>query len=168
MCSMVLFFSCKDSYTSAIKVEYSGQELFEGIIFGVGPAAKHLPCLTSITKVEDLLEESDPIYKEFIAIKYLLLQTLEDDNINFFSDFKRGIQSGDHLTIQETLNMASVKYREVIIKISGLNDNELNTTANSLVKKYDLLDKEGKYSKENLKNAIRSLNNTENGKKSAA
>ncbi|NOT74879.1 MAG: hypothetical protein HOP08_08105 [Cyclobacteriaceae bacterium] len=157
LCTSIILFSCKESVTGVTTTSYSGEQLFDGIIFGLGPVAKELSGIGSLTKIEDFMNINDPLYKEFLATKDLIFKSIVEVDKDYFNNFKKGVFSGDHNTIQETLLNSSLKFKEAMVRISGYSDEQLTQLSSEMVVKYNILDSEGKYSVDGLKKSIKSI-----------
>ncbi|WP_338473378.1 sporulation delaying protein family toxin (plasmid) [Niallia sp. XMNu-256] len=106
--SLILVFALFLSSLSAVNVQvaeaktkdkdYTGQELFEGIFFGYGEVSESLSDFW-----ETALPEGYTYSKEEInRIKSIEKQLVRNDP-HFFKNFKKGIESGDHFVIEETI-----------------------------------------------------------------
>lgn len=103
--------------TESQEQNYTGQELFEGVFFGIGEVGNALsdfwePALDGYTYSE---EESK-------KIQYIEKQ-LEDYDSQFFIEFKEGIESGDQIVIEETIietekALADIFHKEIEQAIS--------------------------------------------------
>ena len=76
---------------------YTGQELFEGVFFGIGEIGTQLsefwePVLDGYTYSEEEINKIKSLEKQ-----------LEDYDPQFFNKFKEGIESGDQIVIEETI-----------------------------------------------------------------
>jgi SdpC family antimicrobial peptide len=159
LCSVFLLFSCKDSYVRTNVSEFTGKQLFEGIYFGSGSVPLKLASLNKITKIDDLISPTDAKYNEVIAIRDLLISSIEKNDVNFFSFFKNGIQSGDRFVIENAITQGALKCSEAIQELSGLNGKELSAAATDLIAKYKLKNEKGEISPEKIKLALKSLSN---------
>lgn len=88
--------------------DYSGEELFEGVIFGYGEVAKLFPEMWEESLLNDFTYTDEQVQK----IKEIESELKQVDP-DFFTKFKEGIQSGDHVVIEETIQ----KTEESLIKV---------------------------------------------------
>lgn len=74
------------STLSESAVEYSGEQYFSGIFFGVGPVARLLPSAEPPTAAG--------------VRPAVLMARIGTENPGFFDDFKEAVTSGDHILVR--------------------------------------------------------------------
>lgn len=163
VCMSVLVVSCSEP--GAVKKQlFTGQEIYQGIFFGQGPLVEAVSSLKSITRIEDIVEKTDPMFKQYVAIQDLIITTIEKSDEKFFDEFQAEISSGDHLAIQESISKGARKYLEAVNSIANKQGDELKTVAQELVVKHDIVNEDGTYSVEKMKSAIQDLGKTTNAR----
>lgn len=78
--------------------QYSGKELFLGLFFGQGPVAKLFP---------ELWQSAPPLQAEEKELVEKVVRRIELSNPSFFDNFQKAIYSGDHYTIETTMQNAA-------------------------------------------------------------
>jgi SdpC family antimicrobial peptide len=86
--------------SSAEIASYSGEELYTGIIFGYGRASGLLP---TVSNYVDQSVAVSPAQRQRIDG---VIADIKASNPEFFSQFSRDIQSGDHVVIRAALESA--------------------------------------------------------------
>lgn len=100
--------------------KYSGEELFEGVLFGYGEVSELFPEMWENSLLKDF-EYTEEQIKEIKNIE----KELRSNDPEFFNKFKEGIQSGDHLTIEQTILTTEKALEKIFAKeIEVAKDNE--------------------------------------------
>jgi len=84
---------------------FTGQELYRGMYFGVGEAAKLFPEIWESEQIKKYAPREGR-EKEFEQAAYEISKVIETKNPEFFQRFAEGLQSGRHATIESTLKLA--------------------------------------------------------------
>jgi len=106
-----LFFSFKPVEKANNSVaSLNGKELFAGIFFGNGQVAKLLPETQHIFGAV----QKSKLQNNSEIVQSTILNELEKKDPNFMTDFKKDIESGDRLKIQQTLFETSKKVIDVL------------------------------------------------------
>ncbi|MBN8466387.1 sporulation delaying protein family toxin [Corallococcus exiguus] len=80
----------------------SGEDLFLGMVFGVGPAAHHFDDLWKRPEIQSRLGDAEKVAKREEAANVLMAKIAARD-ATFFDRFGRDLRSGNHLTIDRLL-----------------------------------------------------------------
>ncbi len=102
---IILPTGCTD-HGPAITKTVSGEELFRGLFFLQGETAD---VITLFKKTKSNVPfESDPVVKvQYNEIIDEVVNVIKKNNPQFFSGFKRSIQSNDHLEVKKALTQGS-------------------------------------------------------------
>ncbi len=90
---------------------YDGVELFSAIYFGTGPAVEAIPELNT------MFEGVDTENAGMEHLRGELVEKLEEQDPEFFVEFADGVYSGDHLTIQATLQSTGEQIYEALAEL---------------------------------------------------
>jgi len=97
----------------------TGKDLMAAIFFADGPALEKIPELKKSINISLFINDATQL--EDIRKAYgLLLDKLEENERGSFSDFKSKIESGDHIVIEETINLYGNKITNLLKSEYGL------------------------------------------------
>lgn len=85
--------------------KFTGRELYQGMYFGVGEAAKLFPEIWESEQIKKYAPREGR-EKEFEQAAYEITKVIETKNPEFFTRFAAGLQSGKHATVEATLKLA--------------------------------------------------------------
>jgi SdpC family antimicrobial peptide len=118
----MLLFSCSqyDDMNSDIdnssntneKISYSGKEIFKSVFFGMGKFGNKIDLLRDNATLASNLNDSKKVEVNNKINK--LLESIENNNSNFFNDFKSKIASGNHILIEKALQEGSLEIKKNI------------------------------------------------------
>lgn len=135
--------------------DLSGEDFFNGIYFSQGKVAEMIPEIKNSLKAEDLVESAREL-SELKKIQSDIIQQIKLDNPSFFTNFKIGIQSGNHIKIESTLKGASKVLFNALMKVVGIEKNEGEKYVKSAMKGIDFSElKNGKPDREKLKEKVK-------------
>ncbi|MEO0273176.1 MAG: hypothetical protein ABIM30_08850 [candidate division WOR-3 bacterium] len=97
-------------------IEYSGKEIMRAIYFGDGPVLEQIPEIKSTINLSFFIHNPDEM-KQVRGIHDAILNEVEKDEPGTFQDFKRKMESGDHVVIQQTMEIYAQKIIEVSKKL---------------------------------------------------
>lgn len=95
-------FEFDGNVTSRLSHQYSGEEIFRGIIFGQGELAGILKFPQDLN-VENFLENDSEKLSSFIELREGIIVQLERTNEHYFEDFKQVMASKNHYLIKARL-----------------------------------------------------------------
>lgn len=107
---------------------FSGKDYVNGIFFGSGPVAALVPEISSKFNLDSYVK-SDEERTQIRLIREQLLAVLEP---SFLESFKRDMESGNHIVIQQSLKNAALKIKDAMFSENGplsalkLNANQKN------------------------------------------
>ncbi|WP_304452131.1 hypothetical protein [Nocardiopsis sp. YSL2] len=90
---------------------YDGVELFSAIYFGSGSAVEAIP------ELDTMFEGVDTENAGMEQLRGELIDHLQEQDPEFFADFADGVYSGDHLTIQTTLQTSGEQIAEALAQM---------------------------------------------------
>lgn len=91
---------------------YSGKEIFKSVFFGMGEFGNKIDLLKDNATLASNLHDSKKVEVNNKINK--LLESIENNNSNFFNNFKSKIASGNHLLIEEGLQEGSLEIKKNI------------------------------------------------------
>ena len=117
-------------YSKAVSL--SGKDLFKGLMFYSGKAAD----LTEISaQQKKLMSRLDTkLQNEYSLIQDQILNVLEAKDSKYFDKFKKSINSGNHILIQNAIKSSSNDIRNIAAKLYNI-DITGNTSADNLATK---------------------------------
>ena len=140
---IILFISCsKDNLVqnelgeeSPNKLsKFSGEDIFNGIIFYEGEVAKIFPTTHEQTVIKTKLNSD--ILKKLHKVQSDIIDVLKAKDPEYFTNFKNIITTGNHLTIRNQLMQSSMDIREVASKLHNLDISKRMTAENLANKLY--------------------------------
>ncbi len=100
--ALLLLFGCTPEPSLEVAGKFSGRDLMRGIFLADGPVAKLIPEIAQNFDLESFITDPDDL-TTIRTLQERLLDDIEAQNPGIFQSFKLGIESGNHLTIQNTL-----------------------------------------------------------------
>lgn len=92
--------------------DYTGEQLFRGLMMGQGPVATLVPSVTSqAPDLETMVQDAEQL-KAVLMVEDHVVEQIKKDFPNFFFTFKKSIQSGDHIKVKEALKQSN----EIVVK----------------------------------------------------
>lgn len=91
---------------------FSGKEIFKSVFFGMGEFGNKIDLLKDNATLASNLNDSKKVEVNNKIDK--LLASIENNNSNFFNDFKSKIASGNHLLIEKGLQEGSLEIKKNI------------------------------------------------------
>jgi SdpC family antimicrobial peptide len=102
--------SCAGSQRS--RPSYDSETLYQGLVFGVGSAAKEFPEIWQRAETRCSAEVRNS--REAAQIRGRVMARIRTDNPEFFRAFGADMQSGDHLRVRKALDGAGEVTRSAI------------------------------------------------------
>lgn len=84
--------------STAGQARFSGEELFDAIYFGAGPAASSIP------EVEEVLADADNTSPETEELRETLIAEVDAQDPEFFDQFQEELISGDHSRVSDAMD----------------------------------------------------------------
>ncbi len=132
-----LMFSCQDYLKEEVK-SFTGEEIFEGLIFGKGQVADLIPMVKASSEVQMVFDSDNELSLEIEAIHELIMDDIRINNVAFFEEFKSKMTSGNQLLIKEGFEHAAIELLSSYERLSGYNYNELIQLTSGIIDKYNL------------------------------
>lgn len=126
MCALLLNLSCNQygsdlgPQQSQLLSNYSGRELFRGLLIGDGPVADLIPVIKENIRIANFVENEGDITEARKMID-AVLDKLEQDDASVFDSFKKEMATGDHLVIRNALPKYAMLMLNAIEKVYGDN-----------------------------------------------
>lgn len=103
---IILPTACNSLVQEVQSPEYTGKEIFMGVLMNRGPVAQLVPTATSqMPDLQEVIKDAEKIKAVLIVEDHLIAQ-IEKDFPTFFQDFKGSIESGDHMRVKKALKQA--------------------------------------------------------------
>jgi SdpC family antimicrobial peptide len=100
----------------------SGKEYFRGIVLGYGEIAEQLPEVNDYLKIS-LYVTDEEAYKAITSFNDGILEKMNEVNPSFFAQFKKDMESGNHITVQNSIKVGSELFNDSRTKaITELSD----------------------------------------------
>lgn len=91
---------------------HTGEDLFKSIFFGIGDFSKNIDLLKENSSLASNLSSSKKFEVNNKVNK--VIESIKSENSNFFDDFKRKIESGNHILIEKCLQEGSSEIKKNI------------------------------------------------------
>lgn len=140
-------------------VNFSGKELFKGILFAQGDVAKLIPPIQQSYSYYEINNMDSTFQKKSDDKITALLNFIEVENPNYFNNFKDAITSKNHILIRDSLISSSNLLYETSLNLfmSTTEKTELkNLLSNLDIENYT--NDDGSINKEKLRNEITKSN----------
>ena len=112
----LLLVSCNNEASSntSDKIDngISGQEYFKGIVLGYGDVAKEIPEINDYLKIS-LYVTDDEAFEAITAFNDGILEKMDEKNPSFFAEFKKAMESENHITVQNSISNGSDFFNEL-------------------------------------------------------
>ncbi len=140
---MILFVSCQGSElipdNNNLLAQHSGEEMFNAIFFAEGEMVQSIPILLEYQEAKNtLLSETDRELNE--SFQGIIMANISSKDSLFFTEFRNGLMSKDHLKIEATLNRASRVVFQSIIEITEIGESTIRDMQDHVAAKYSTED----------------------------
>jgi hypothetical protein len=92
--------------TSKIDNGISGKEYFRGIVLGYGEIAEQIPEINDYLKVSLYVTDLKD-YESITSFNDKIIDRMEKVNPSFFAQFKKDMESGNHISVQNAIKDAA-------------------------------------------------------------
>ncbi|ETT84691.1 sporulation delaying protein family toxin [Bacillus mycoides] len=159
--TLLVFFNRSNSVNAEVNKDYSGEELYKGIVFGQGKVAKLFPQVWDEEKIRNVNS------KESLELTTKLINEMKLSDPFYFNNLKKAVNSKEPLEISQAFENGSYLLNQAIdkLKLDNYNSKFLNRAGLGMI---TIVDNSKYYiayasSKENLE--VSSLANVKTSKK---
>jgi SdpC family antimicrobial peptide len=117
--------------------DYTGEELFEGVFFAQGKVAEEIPSIRNSASYFQVREISSNLEKNSTGVGLEeIMNKVNENNPNYYSELEASVSSGDHLLISEKLQEGAEHMHSAVVELYLTNSDE--TELNEILASIDL------------------------------